>query len=167
MGVAQEEFWYLDMAKLALLSPLQAPMTLAQGLVPALLGPMGVAQEEFWYLDIAKLALLSPKQAPIAVAQGPVPALLALLAPMWVAQEEFWYLDRVKLAPKSTLQAPLQWPRGWCSTHTRLWVWNPWSLLSDPHLYFVNFQIIQVQFLWSLAPPSDPRIVSSWPHWPK
>jgi len=36
MGVAQEEFLYLDMAKMVLLSPLQAPIAVAQGLVPAL-----------------------------------------------------------------------------------------------------------------------------------
>jgi len=38
---------YLDLTKLALMSPLQAAMAVAQVLVPALLGPMGVAHEEF------------------------------------------------------------------------------------------------------------------------
>jgi len=36
MRVAQEEYWYLDMVKLALMSPMQAPMAVAHGLVPAL-----------------------------------------------------------------------------------------------------------------------------------
>jgi len=43
MSVAQEVFWYLGMVKLALMSPLKAPMAAAQGLVPALLAPMMVA----------------------------------------------------------------------------------------------------------------------------
>jgi len=51
------------------MSPLQAPMAVAHGLVTALLGTMGVAQGEFWYLDLAKLAQMSPLQAPMAVAQ--------------------------------------------------------------------------------------------------
>jgi len=44
MRVAQEEFWYLNRVKLALMSPLQARMAVSQGLVPAPLGPMRVAQ---------------------------------------------------------------------------------------------------------------------------
>jgi len=69
MKLAQEEFRYQDTRKLALISPLQAPMAVAQGLVPALLGPMRVGQEGYLYLDKAKLALMSPLQAPMAVAQ--------------------------------------------------------------------------------------------------
>jgi len=44
MGVDKGEYWYLGMAKLALMSPLEAPMAVALGLVPALLGPVWVAQ---------------------------------------------------------------------------------------------------------------------------
>jgi len=58
------------MMKLALISPLQATMAVAQGLVPALFAAMRVAQEEYWYLNLMKLALISPLQA-----QGLVPAL--------------------------------------------------------------------------------------------
>jgi len=69
MMLTQLGFLYLEFMKLALMSPVQAPMTVAQGLVPALLGTMRVAQEEYWYLDKAKLALMSPLQTPMAVAQ--------------------------------------------------------------------------------------------------
>jgi len=89
--------------------PRQAPMAVAHGLAPALLGPMRVAQEDFWYLNRVKLALMSPLQAPMAMAQGLVPA---LLGPMRVAQEEFLYLDLMKLALVSPLQAPMAVAQG-------------------------------------------------------
>jgi len=43
MRVSQEEFLYLDLRKLALVSPLQSLKTVAHSLVPALLAPMRVA----------------------------------------------------------------------------------------------------------------------------
>jgi len=81
------------MVKLPQMSLQQAPMALAQGLVPALavaqglapalLGPLWVPHEEVWYPNMANLALMSPQEAPMAVALGLVPA---LLGPMGVVQ---------------------------------------------------------------------------------
>jgi len=78
--LTQEEHWYLDRMSLALISPVQAPLAVAQGLVcyPTLaphqapLAPTRQAQVEFCYLDRMKLAQISPLQAPSAVAKGPV-----------------------------------------------------------------------------------------------
>jgi len=69
---------------MALMSPLQAPKAVAQGLASALLGPLWVPHvgplwvphEEVWYPNMANLALMSPQVAPMAVALGLVPALL-------------------------------------------------------------------------------------------
>jgi len=49
LWVPHEEFWYPNMANLALMSPQEAPMAVALGLVPALLAPLWVAREKSWY----------------------------------------------------------------------------------------------------------------------